>query len=121
MVVEPWPALPKASKPGTVKELGGLRPPGSSRLSVPPRASVTRAETPLFLPDDSEQPELETAGLYTMDENGSEEEDEDPFNNMMMFSQALRNTGDNRPSAADDDEDMDAAVFFGDADEIREL
>ena len=49
------------------------------------------------------------------------EEDEDPFNNMMMFSQALRNAGDNRPSATADDEDIDAAVFFGDADEIREL
>ena len=77
----------------------------------------------MFLPDDSELPEgqlpeIQTAGLYTMDDDGDEE---DPFNNMMVFSQALRNAGDNRPSAADDDEDMDAAVFFGDADEIREL
>ncbi|KAJ2920157.1 hypothetical protein MD484_g351, partial [Candolleomyces efflorescens] len=120
VVVEPWPALPKASKPGTMKELGGLRPPGSSRISIPPQANTTRAETPLFLPDDSELPEgqlpeIQTAGLYTMDDDGDEE---DPFNNMMVFSQALRNAGDNRPSAADDDEDMDAAVFFGDADEI---
>ena len=68
---------------------------------------------------------MKEKGLEVSEDEDAEDDDdgdeEDPFNNMMVFSQALRNAGDNRPSAADDDEDMDAAVFFGDADEIREL
>ena len=53
---------------------------------------------------------------------GEEEDGDNPYAGMMAFSQALKNTGDERPGAlAIDDEDMDSAALFGDADETREL
>jgi hypothetical protein len=56
------------------------------------------------------------------DSDDEEEGDDNPYAGMMAFSQALKNTSDERPGAlAVDDEDMDSAALFGDADEIREL
>lgn len=127
VVVEPWPLPPKESK--SINDVLTDR----TRLSVPPRRpgpsvqqSARRGETPLFLPDDdADTPEFPSVhSLFTMDKESDEEEDEgrDPFANMIAFSQALKNTRDERPGAvAVDDEDMDSAALFGDADEIREL
>lgn len=129
VVVEPWP-LPKPA----AKSINAVLARDKSRLSVPrrrPGASVhqpayIRGETPLFLPDDdADAPELPSvASLFTMDKESDEEEegDDNPYAGMMAFSQALKNTSDERPGAlAVDDEDMDSAALFGDADEIREL
>ncbi|KAF5333329.1 hypothetical protein D9611_002420 [Ephemerocybe angulata] len=119
VVVEPWPLPPK--EPKSINTALADK----SRLSVPPRRPVvsvqrpTRGETPLFLPDE-EDAELE-GPLFTMENNDSDDEDGDPFKGMMAFSQVLKNAGDNRPGAAADDEDMDSAALFGDADEVREL
>lgn len=128
VVVEPWPLSPK--KPKSINEVLNDK----SRLSVPPRrpgpsvqqAAVRRSETPLFLPDDdADVPEFPPVqSLFTMDKESDDEDDDnqDPFANMMAFSQALKNTRDERPGAvAVDDEDMDSAALFGDADEVREL
>jgi hypothetical protein len=49
-----------------------------------------------------------------------EAEDED-MGGMMEFSQVLRNIGDSRAGAMNDDDDVDESVLFGDADEEREL
>ena len=47
----------------------------------------------------------------------SDEEEGD----MVLFSQILRSVGDHPPGIAEDDDEIDGAVFFGDADEMREL
>ena len=129
MVAEPWP-LPKEPAKSINAVLGAR---DKSRLSVPPRrpgpsvhqSASVRGETPLFLPDDdTDAPELPSVALlFTMDKESDDEEDHDnPYAGMLAFSQALKNTSDERPGAlAVDDEDMDSAALFGDADEIREL
>ncbi|KAF6762325.1 hypothetical protein DFP72DRAFT_878543 [Ephemerocybe angulata] len=111
VVVEPWPLPPK--EPKSINTALADK----SRLSVPPRRPVRGNSS--FLPDE-EDAELE-GPLFTMENNDSDDEDGDPFKGMMAFSQVLKNAGDNRPGAAADDEDMDSAALFGDADEVREL
>lgn len=40
---------------------------------------------------------------------------------LMAFSQALNSAGEFRTGEANDDDEMDGAIFFADADEAREL
>lgn len=127
VVVEPWPPLRRATHaPPVVPDVS--RPPS---MAPPERAPVGRwrSETPLFLPEYDEERErsvtpaprripartLPPVPLF---------DDEDSYGDaggMMEFSQVL-NSGDGyRAGAIDDDEDMEGAVFFGDADEVKEL
>ncbi|KAF9076751.1 hypothetical protein BDP27DRAFT_1312521 [Rhodocollybia butyracea] len=134
VVVEPWPAIPLPSRAPSV-----LRStPRAS--SIAPRDFVTaqesssraRSKTPLFLPDPDDGEGTQTpfpdaihvrplpVPLYDDDRNLGWDEDVD-YGGMIEFSQVLNAAGDARAGALDDEDDMEGAVFFGDADEVREL
>ena len=50
------------------------------------------------------------------------EEDEDSDDGgFMEFTQILRSVSQDHAGAAEEDDEIDGAVFFGDADEMREL
>ena len=102
VVVEPWPVIRSMTTSRSVA--------GSSLFQQ--RTSRPRDErSSLFLPEELQE-----------DEDTIEISDEDSDSGgMMEFSQVLQNVGDSRPGAANDDEDMDGSVLFGDADEFKEL
>lgn len=122
VVVEPW--LPIQAVPSITSILPSMAPlddKSSSQLE-------TRAQTPLFLPghdthSETPAPQIPASVLPlvplfrdTIDpESDCVNEDA-----LMEFSQALNYAGDHRGGPEDDDE-IDGAVFFGDADEAREL
>lgn len=131
IVVEPWPSIRSGATPFSLSSNTPNVPRTSSILqgaSVIPHTSdirTLRERTPLFLPDDDEwspppsvmlgtQPE----SLFTFDQHENSDSDD---GGMMLFSQVLNTGGDLRAGAADDDEDVDGAIFFGDADENREF
>lgn len=120
IVVEPWPTARTTNR--TPQELGGI----SSKKSTPRKHTMTastiapRAESPLFLADDMEEenPISNTQNdLELMDDS----DDDSEGGGMMAFSQALNLAGDNRPGAVEDEQEMEGAVLFGDADEARQL
>ncbi|KDR83631.1 hypothetical protein GALMADRAFT_235929 [Galerina marginata CBS 339.88] len=131
VVVEPWPVV----RAMTVPPLFSSTTQSARSAAVVPRADAgvsARARTPLFLPDDSEQqtrPEgantshINQAYLQQILNEGPEasDDDEDDMGGMLEFSQVLRNVGDSRAGAINDDDDMDGSILFGDADEFREL
>ncbi|KAG5725001.1 hypothetical protein E4T56_gene12468 [Termitomyces sp. T112] len=132
VVVEPWPPVRSMSRVPSVNTLLNREP----SIAPPQRAQIqepdVRGKTPLFLPDDYRE-RSETPALFRdrsipppptgslLDPRLLEDSDEDSDEGMMLFSQVLNNVGDTRAGAADDDEDMDIDMFFGDADERREL
>ncbi|KAJ7129558.1 hypothetical protein C8R44DRAFT_830030 [Mycena epipterygia] len=111
IVVEPWPPLRAAASRATSVAFFGPR----------------GRELPFFLPDDDEReatpaPLLRGATLPPVPLFDEYPEDEDSDNGgMMAFSQVMNGYNHLPAGAADDDDDMDGAVFFGDADEVREL
>ncbi|KAF8076510.1 hypothetical protein FPV67DRAFT_420291 [Lyophyllum atratum] len=132
IVVEPWPPIRFMSRASSVIPAIFREPSVVPPVSLPTLGPSVREKTPLFLPDDyrgrSETPapfrgqSLPPSTSSFLDPRFLEDSDEsDDEGGMMQFSQVLNNAGDARAGAADDDEDMDTAMFFGDADEIREL
>ncbi|KAJ7276507.1 hypothetical protein B0H12DRAFT_1207672 [Mycena haematopus] len=133
IVVQPYPPLrppPRAaSRAPTVAPLFASR--GQSQSAAPPPAPGRRAQTPLFLPDDEERGETPAPFIGQgsrppvplFDEEEAEEDDGEQSDNggMMAFSQAMNSYSHLPAGAAADDDDLEGAVFFGDADEIREL
>ncbi|TFK75800.1 hypothetical protein BDN72DRAFT_785798 [Pluteus cervinus] len=122
IVVEPWPRLPNPpeSQPNAPareqRQLSAVPPDISSTFG----GNTSRAKTPLFLPEETVRTaadELLSTAPYRMDD-----EDDDVFGGMMEMSQVLTAAGEfSTGPTADDDNEIDGAVFFGDADEIREL
>lgn len=122
IVVEPYPPLRSASRAPSVAPLFTSR-----EQSATPSDASFRAQTPLFLPDDEEDFErgvtpapltsrsLPPVPLFNEDEDADDR-------GMMAFSQVMNGYA-HLPAGAvdDDDDDIDGAVFFGDADEVREL
>ncbi|KAJ7764986.1 hypothetical protein DFH07DRAFT_811031 [Mycena maculata] len=129
VVVEPYPPLRSATRaPSASRAQSFFEPRGQSTAPTraPQTASSLRARTPLFLPDDDDrersvtpfprQVTLPPVPLFDDDEDDAESD----HGGMMAFSQSMN--GYHLPAgAADDDDEMDGAVFFGDADEVREL
>ncbi|KIK68041.1 hypothetical protein GYMLUDRAFT_36859 [Collybiopsis luxurians FD-317 M1] len=136
IVVEPWPPLRAPSRVPSILRSTPRAP------SIAPKDFVTanetgsraRSGTPLFLPDPEDRGRSETpfpdaihvrplpVPLYDEDESTPDRGTDDiDYGGMMEFSQVLNAAGDVRAGAVDDDEDMEGAVFFGDADEVREL
>lgn len=129
IVVEPWPAVRSTNL--TLQELGGISSQRSTHGQSTQAVSnvASRAKTPLFLAEDNDmdQDEVETRepnpvthpwdDLERMDESDTDSE----MGAMMAFSQALNLAGDNRPGAAEDEDEIEGAVLFGDADEARQL
>ncbi|KAJ3568608.1 hypothetical protein NP233_g5601 [Leucocoprinus birnbaumii] len=129
IVVEPWPALRSTTRPP--QELGGIGSKKSTekQAHIPSTSTIAaRAKTPLFLADedihqDDAQPPIQNPVTNPWDELETIEDSDDDseMGGMMAFSQALNLAGDSRPGAAGDDDEMEGAVLFGDADEARQL
>ncbi|KAL1722438.1 hypothetical protein EV715DRAFT_270434 [Schizophyllum commune] len=109
---------PRGLTPAPLNARDGSAAPATSRgASVAPSTSLGgRNLPPVPLFGDSNQEPLFLLG----DEDEDANVDEDG-SGMMALSQALHAAGDLHGTAAEDDEDIDGSIFFGDADEVREL
>jgi hypothetical protein len=130
LIVEPWPSVRAVQRaPSRALSTATLR--GSS-IAPPDFVSSerARARTPLFLPDDDDDqretlriPEfpqqrvLPPVPLFNAPQQDDEEEDDNA--ELMQFSQVLNKAG--TYGDANDDDELEGAVLFGDADEVREL
>ena len=132
VVVEPWPPIRAASRTPSVAPLFSnvSQAPNIARpdfISGDQRTLMQREGTPLFLPDpDRERSEtpapsgswriLPPVPLFNDAIVMDEDSDED---GLMTFSQSLNYAGGHGAVEADDE--IDGAIFFGDADEAREF
>ena len=134
VVVEPWPPIRAVSRAPSIAPMfsNPARAPNIAPPDFIPTGQVEtmgRERTPLFLPDPdggrSETPApfnqgrmLPPVPLFNdpIDQGKVDFNDE----SLMEFSQALNYASEHRQGLEDDDE-MDGAVFFGDADETREF
>jgi hypothetical protein len=114
VVVEPWPTMHTAK--GPLDDLTSQKSK-HAKSHAQTSSSAPRAQTPLFLADD-EMGEEDSIAQTSHDLNSDDDSD---GGGMMAFSQALNLAGDNRPGAAEDEQEMEGAVLFGDADENRQL
>lgn len=130
IVVEPWPPIRSMSRAPSVVQLPSREPSIAPPSFVAAREQSIRAKTPLFLPDFDRERSMTpapfrdrgvTSASSFLDPAFLDDSEDSEDGGMMQFSQVLNATGDIRAGAADDDEDMDNAMFFGDADEAREL
>lgn len=121
VVVEPWPVVRSTTvAPVFAKPASSAQP-------------ASRAQTPLFLPEDPEDTEIHLHAETPRRSNINQvylnqvlkevdvSDDENDMGGMLEYSQVLYSIGGNRAGAVNDDEDMDGSVLFGDADEFREL
>lgn len=115
IVVEPWPTDHIAKDP--LQELGGITSQKSKYKGPHAQTSTPRAQTPLFLADD----DMGEEDSFAQTSHGLDSDDDSDRGGMMAFSQALNLAGDNRPGAAEDEQEIEGAVLFGDADENRQL
>ncbi|KAL0568850.1 hypothetical protein V5O48_013116 [Marasmius crinis-equi] len=130
IVVEPWPPIRVSSRATSI--LRATPAPAPRESSIAPLEFVSalearaRSKTPLFLPDIDEYergttPFTSRQSLPPITTDVDDDNDDDDNGGMMQFSQVLNRAGDNRAGAIDEDEDMEGAVLFGDADEYKEL
>ena len=129
VIVEPWPPLRSTTRAPELASMGVAAPRAPSIAPpnfVPSGGAAQRERTPLFLPDFDREPTPAPSGMRVLPPvplfsettaEGSDEEEGD----MVLFSQILRSVGDHPPGIAEDDDEIEGAVFFGDADEMREL
>jgi hypothetical protein len=134
VVVEPWPPIRSMSRASSVVQVLPRTPSIAPPDFIPSGGSSIREKTPLFLPDfESDRARSETPAPFqdrhilppgpNFDNTSffEDSDDSDDGGGMMEFSQVLSATGEFRAGAVDDDEDVDTSMFFGDADEAREL
>ncbi|KAI0375569.1 hypothetical protein BV20DRAFT_1008081 [Pilatotrama ljubarskyi] len=129
VIVEPYPPLRSATRAPSLAPTGLVAPraPSIAPLDfVPSGAAAQRERTPLFLPDFDREPTPAPLAARTLPpmplfSDTNEENDDDDGGELVLFSQLLRSVGDHPPGIAEDDDEIDGAVFFGDADEMREL
>ena len=129
VVVEPWPRPETdSSKQPTAT---GPRAASEVPANYLAAADKQRAETPLFLPEsDAERGETPAPAMQprhgtlpsvpAFTESSSKLETMEADDDLVEFSQALNSGGNFLPGLENDDE-MDGAAFFGDADETREF
>lgn len=133
VVVEPWPPIRSATRALSVMPLTNEALRGSS-IAPPnfvPTNSKQRDRTPLFLPEldrarsqtPAPFPLSRTLPPVPLFNDTTPESDDDGYgsDDLMVFSQALNAAGGMYIATADDDDEMDGAVLFGDADEVREF
>lgn len=133
VVVEPWPPIRSARRAPSVMPLTNEALRGSS--IAPPEfvfsSSKERDRTPLFLPEfdrgrsqtPAPFPRARTLPPVPLFNDAALESDDDGYgsDDLMVFSQALNAAGGMHVATVDDDDEMDGAVLFGDADEVREF
>ena len=130
VVVEPYPPIRAQTRAPSLAPIFATtqRAPSIAPADYVPRgATPLREKTPLFLPEyDREQsvaPSLtrqRTLPPVPLFHDSQEDEDSDD-GGFMEFTQILRSVGQNQAGAVEEDDEIDGAVFFGDADETREL
>ncbi|KAG0709739.1 hypothetical protein DFH29DRAFT_12708 [Suillus ampliporus] len=133
VVVEPWPPIRSSTRAPSVMPLTNEALRGSS-IAPPdfvPSNSKQRGRTPLFLPEfdrgrsqtPAPFPRARTLPPVPLFDDPALQSDDDGYgsDDLMIFSQALNAAGGMHVAAADDDDEMDGAVLFGDADEVREF
>ncbi|KAG1783236.1 hypothetical protein EV702DRAFT_959815 [Suillus placidus] len=133
VVVEPWPPIRSATRAPSVMPLTNEALRGST-ITPPdfvPSNNNQRARTPLFLPEfdrgrsltPAPFPRAKTLPPVPLFNDPAPDSDDDGYgsDDLMIFSQALNAAGGMHIAAADDDDEMDGAVLFGDADEVREF
>ncbi|TFK43428.1 hypothetical protein BDQ12DRAFT_674963 [Crucibulum laeve] len=131
IVVEPWPIVRSSSQVtlGTGLSRASRAPRiASSTIASPPEGRIDqRAQTPLFLPDNFDErgeTPARTINQFPIsfdDTETNEEESDSDVGGMMEFSQVLNIGGESGIGSLEDDDELDGAVFFGDADDVREL
>lgn len=128
VVVEPWSPQRRITGPLSTALLTAPSHDDIGTLVVED-ALVERGRTPLFFPelDDnhSRKPEGSSSVKarpppFLLDSSGEADDESRRGDTLMNFSQALNTTG-YAATGSIDDEDMEGAVLFGDADEVREL
>jgi hypothetical protein len=135
VVVEPWPPIRARS----VSRAPSMTPSARDPSIAPPEflssgSRAARGQTPLFLPDDEDDEIMGIVASRSVPrmrkelppvpafDAPPEERDDTDEGDMMQFSQVLRTSNSYRAGAdAEEDDDLDGAVFFGDADEHKEL
>lgn len=128
VIVEPYPPLPKAARALSLAPTGlaGPRAP-----SIAPADFILsgqqRGKTPLFLPEDDDRETTPAPWQGRMRpsvsrfQEAQDDADDEDDGGMLAYSQILQSVGEYATGAAEDDDDIEGAVFFGDADENREL
>lgn len=122
IVAEPWPAIRSTTR--SLEELGGITGPKYKEKQAAIPTNTTRVQTPLFLADEDDsqsQHSIPVANSWDGLETMEVSDDDSEMGGMMAFSQALNIAGDTRPGAVEDEDEMEGAVLFGDADEARQL
>lgn len=133
VVVEPWPPIRSLTRAPSVMPLTNDALRGST-IAPPdfvPSKDNQRARTPLFLPEfdrgrsltPAPFPRAKTLPPVPLFNDPSPDSGDDDYgsDDLMIFSQALNAAGGMHVAAADDDDEMDGAILFGDADEVREF
>ncbi|KAI6047412.1 hypothetical protein EDC04DRAFT_2950722 [Pisolithus marmoratus] len=125
VVVEPWPSqhLTVPSRPITPVSVALPSETGVGS-SMNEDISLQRGRTPLFLPEFDEATDLNRARTpVPLFDAGPSRADDKGYDSdtLMNFSQVLNTTGHTTAAFAEDDDDMEGAVLFGDADEVREF
>ncbi|KAI0921826.1 hypothetical protein AcV5_000684 [Taiwanofungus camphoratus] len=133
IIVEPYPPIRSVSRAPSLAPIGLVAPsapraPSIAPADFVPSGSTLRARTPLFLPEyDRERsvtpfPRHRNLPPVPLFNEGALEGDSDSDDGgMLEFSQILKSVGKNQAVTVEDDDEIDGAVFFGDADETREL
>lgn len=138
VIVEPYPPIRAPSRAVSLAPTG-VRAPRSPSIAppnyIPPSVAAQRRErTPLFLPDDDRERSMTPAPwgaheerilppvpLFSDEPSGGEKNMGFEDGGMFELSQILQSVGGYPAGAAEDDDELDGAVLFGDADEIRAL
>ncbi|OCH92933.1 hypothetical protein OBBRIDRAFT_811427 [Obba rivulosa] len=132
VIVEPYPPIRSATRARSLAPQGIIAPraPSIAPADFVTSAERQRAKTPLFLPDDDRErsvtpapfvPRRSIPPVPLFHEEPPDDESDGEDGGMMQFSQILRSVGEHQEGTVEDDDEIDGAVFFGDADEMREL
>ncbi|KAF7301772.1 hypothetical protein MIND_00742800 [Mycena indigotica] len=132
VVVEPYPPLRSSSiAPSRAPSIAPVFATARQQSVAPTPisgGSAQRARTPLFLPDDEDEregsvipPESKSRQLPPVPLFSPDDPEEEDNGGMMAFSQVMTSYSHLPAGMVEDDDELDGAVFFGDADEMKEL
>lgn len=132
VVVEPYPPIRAQTRAPSLAPIFDhtQRAPSIAPADYIPRGATPRREkTPLFLPEYDRERSVTPAPALARHRNlppvplfnDNQEDEESDDGGFMEFTQILRSVSQNQAGAIEEDDEIDGAVFFGDADETREL
>lgn len=132
VVVEPYPPIRAQTRAPSLAPMFANTQRASSIAPadyVPRGATPRREKTPLFLPEYDRERSVTPAPALARQRtlppvplfNENQEDEDSDDGGFMEFTQILRSVSQNQAGAVEEDDEIDGAVFFGDADETREL